>query len=109
MKMGGPGKHGIVSFDKAFHVRTLGSQLAGGIPSLKEWIVNPDRGFAQVPFPDGFRTPDSSFDFFMKFLTEIGVDPQNVCGVILEPYQGGSAAFPPREIHAIAAKLDRRP
>jgi 4-aminobutyrate aminotransferase-like enzyme len=97
VKMGGRGKHVIVSFDKAFHGRTLGSQLAGGIPSLKEWIVNPDRGFAQVPFPDGFRTPDTSFDFFMKSLAESGVDSQNVCGVILETYQGGSASFAPKE------------
>jgi 4-aminobutyrate aminotransferase/(S)-3-amino-2-methylpropionate transaminase len=95
--MGGRGKHVIVSFDKSFHGRTLGAQLAGGIPSLKEWIVSPDRGFAQVPFPDGFRTPDTSFDFFMKSLADIGVEAQNVCGVILETYQGGSAAFAPRE------------
>jgi 4-aminobutyrate aminotransferase-like enzyme len=95
--MGGRAKHVIVSFDKSFHGRTLGAQLAGGIPSLKEWIVSPDRGFAQVPFPDGFRTPDTSFDFFMKSLADIGVDAQNVCGVILETYQGGSAAFAPRE------------
>jgi 4-aminobutyrate aminotransferase/diaminobutyrate-pyruvate transaminase/4-aminobutyrate aminotransferase/(S)-3-amino-2-methylpropionate transaminase len=33
----------------------------------------------------------------MKSLTEAGVDPQNVCGVILETYQGGSGAFAPRE------------
>ncbi len=97
VQVGGRGKHIIVSFEKAFHGRTLGSQLAGGIPSLKEWIVNPDRGFAQVPFPDGFRTPDTSFDFFMKSLAEAGVDSQNVCGVILETYQGGSAAFAPVE------------
>jgi 4-aminobutyrate aminotransferase-like enzyme len=97
VKAGGRGKHVVISFEKAFHGRTLGSQLAGGIPALKEWIVTPDRGFAQVPFPDGFRTPDTSFDFFMKSLAEIGIDSQNVCGVILETYQGGSAAFAPRE------------
>ncbi len=97
VKMGGRGKHVVVSFDKAFHGRTLGSQLAGGIPALKEWIVNPDRGFAQAPFPDGFRTPDVSFDFFLKSLTELGVNAPSVCGVILETYQGGSAAFAPRE------------
>ena len=57
VKAGGRGKHVIVSFDKAFHGRTLGSQQAGGIPALKEWIVNLDPGFVQVPFPDGFRTP----------------------------------------------------
>lgn len=97
VKVGGRAKHVIVSFDKAFHGRTLGSQQVGGIPSLKEWIVNPDPGFVQVPFPDGFRTSDTSFDFFLKSLHECGVDPQNVAGVIMETYQGGSAAFAPVE------------
>lgn len=95
-KVGGRNKHVIVSFDKAFHGRTLGAQQAGGIPSLKEWIINLDPGFIQVPFPDGYRTPDTSFDFFLKSLAEQGVEPQNVAGVILETYQGGSAAFAPK-------------
>jgi 4-aminobutyrate aminotransferase/(S)-3-amino-2-methylpropionate transaminase len=95
LKAGGRSKHVIVSFDKAFHGRTLGSQQAGGIPSLKEWIGNLDPGFVQVEFPDGFRTTDTSFDFFERSLREKGIEPQHVAGVILETYQGGSAAFAP--------------
>ncbi|MGH9658183.1 MAG: aminotransferase class III-fold pyridoxal phosphate-dependent enzyme, partial [Bryobacteraceae bacterium] len=95
LKTGGRSKHVIVSFDKAFHGRTLGSQQAGGIPGLKEWIVNIDPGFVQVPFPDGFRTPDTSFEFFLRCLREQGVEAADVAGVILETYQGGSAAFAP--------------
>jgi 4-aminobutyrate aminotransferase / (S)-3-amino-2-methylpropionate transaminase / 5-aminovalerate transaminase len=97
LKNGGRAKHVIVSYDKAFHGRTLGSQQAGGIPSLKEWIVNIDSGFVQIPFPDGFRTADNSFDVFERSLREHRVEPQNVAGVILETYQGGSAAFAPPE------------
>ncbi len=94
---GGRKKNVIVSFDKAFHGRTLGSQQAGGIPSLKEWIGNLDPGFVQVQFPDGFRTPDTRFDFFLKQLADAGIPPSSVAGVILETYQGGSAAFAPPE------------
>lgn len=97
MKAGGRSKHIVVSFDKAFHGRTLGSQQAGGIPALKDWIVNLDPGFAQVEFPDGFRTTDTSFDFFERSLREKGIEPAQVAGVILETYQGGSAAFAPPE------------
>jgi 4-aminobutyrate aminotransferase/diaminobutyrate-pyruvate transaminase/4-aminobutyrate aminotransferase/(S)-3-amino-2-methylpropionate transaminase len=97
VKVGGRSKHVIVSYEKAFHGRTLGSQQAGGIPALKEWIVNFDPGFVQVPFPDGFRTEDTSFEFFLKTLRERGVEPPNIAGVILETYQGGSAAFAPVE------------
>jgi 4-aminobutyrate aminotransferase/(S)-3-amino-2-methylpropionate transaminase len=95
MKTGGRGKHVIVSYDKAFHGRTLGSQQAGGIPALKDWIVNLDPGFVQVPFPDGFRTTDNSFEAFERALREQHVEPRDVAGVILETYQGGSAAFAP--------------
>jgi 4-aminobutyrate aminotransferase / (S)-3-amino-2-methylpropionate transaminase / 5-aminovalerate transaminase len=95
VKSGGRSKHVIVSYQGAFHGRTLGAQQAGGIPELKQWIVNLDPGFVQVPFPDGFRTRDTSFDSFERSLREQGIEPQNVAGVILETYQGGSAAFAP--------------
>jgi 4-aminobutyrate aminotransferase-like enzyme len=97
VKAGGRSKHVVVSFDHAFHGRTLGAQQAGGIPALKEWIVNLDHGFVQVPFPDGFRYRELSFDGFLRALNERGVAAPNVAGVILETYQGGSAAFAPRD------------
>ena len=95
VRAGGRQKHVIISFDKAFHGRTLGAQQAGGIPALKEWIVNLDPGFVQVPFPDGFRTGDNSFAGFERALNEHKVGPEDVAGVMLETYQGGSAAFAP--------------
>jgi 4-aminobutyrate aminotransferase/diaminobutyrate-pyruvate transaminase/4-aminobutyrate aminotransferase/(S)-3-amino-2-methylpropionate transaminase len=97
MKAGGRKKNVIISYDKAFHGRTLGSQQVGGIPALKEWIGNLDPGFVQIPFPDGFRTTDTSFDGFTRALREHNVEPNTVAGVILETYQGGSAAFAPPE------------
>ena len=97
LRVGGRAKNVIVSYEKAFHGRTLGSQQAGGIPSLKDWIVNFDPGFVQIPFPDGFRTEDTSFAGFERALREHGVEAQNVAGVILETYQGGSGAFAPVE------------
>jgi 4-aminobutyrate aminotransferase / (S)-3-amino-2-methylpropionate transaminase / 5-aminovalerate transaminase len=95
VRSGGRSKNVIVSFDKSFHGRTLGAQQAGGIPALKEWIVNFDCGFIQAPFPDGYYTPDTSFSLFERSLREASIEPQNVAGVILETYQGGSASFAP--------------
>lgn len=97
IQYGGRSKNVIVSFEKSFHGRTLGSQQAGGIPSLKEWIVNLDPGFVQVPFPDGYRTKDNTFEGFLNALKEQNVRPEDVAGVMLETYQGGSAAFAPPE------------
>ncbi len=94
---GGKEKNIIVSFNNAFHGRTLGAQLAGGIPALKEWIVNLDPGFVNVPFPDGYFQEDTSFDVFLNSLKEQGVEPKNIAGVISESYQGAGPFFMPKE------------
>ena len=52
----GEGKRIIVSFDNAFHGRTLGAQLAGGMPGLKKWIVGEGETFVQVPSPTAIKT-----------------------------------------------------
>jgi 4-aminobutyrate aminotransferase-like enzyme len=103
----GEQKIGIVTFHNAFHGRTLGAQLAGGIPALKSWIVNLDKDMVQVPFPDGFRGPDTSFEGFLKALGEQGVAPERVAGVMTETYQGGNASFaPPEYVQQLRAWCD---
>ena len=87
----------IISFEGAFHGRTLGAQMVGGIPSLKEWIVNPDPDIIQVPFPGDPRVKDKSFSLFEKTLEEKGIKPESVCAVISETYQGANAGFMPVE------------
>jgi len=94
---GPPEKIGIVSYHNAFHGRTLGAQMAGGIAALKSWIVNLDKDMVQVPFPDGFRGPDTSFEGFLKALEEQNVTPNRVAGVLTETYQGGNSSFAPPE------------
>lgn len=91
----GPGKRIIVSFQNAFHGRTLGSQLAGGNPAQKRWIVDEGRTFVQVPFPDGYRTEDTSFALFLKSLEAQKIFPEQIAGVITETYQGGGPDFLP--------------
>ena len=97
IKLGGREKSVIVSFDRGFHGRTLGAQMVGGIPGLKEWIVNHDPGLVQVPYPDGFRTEDTRFEVFEETLERLHVAPGNVAGVLLETYQGGGSSFCPKE------------
>jgi 4-aminobutyrate aminotransferase/(S)-3-amino-2-methylpropionate transaminase len=102
--VGGDRKIGIVSFENAFHGRTLGAQMMGGSPALKDWIVNLDPCMWQVPFPDGYWTEDRSFQLFLRSLDAQGVTPDMVAGVITETYQGGGASFaPPRYMQALHA------
>jgi 4-aminobutyrate aminotransferase-like enzyme len=85
----------IVSFTNAFHGRTLGAQMIGGFPAQKEWIGHLDPAIVQVPFPDGFRYVDLTFEGFERELAAAGVEPKNVAGVISETYQGAGASFAP--------------
>jgi len=95
-RVGGREKIGVVSFGGAFHGRTLGAQMIGGLPALKQWIVNLDPDMHQVPFPDGYRVEDTSFDLFLKTLAVAKVPAGRIAGVILETFQGGSACFAPK-------------
>ena len=86
-------KHGkekryIISFKNAFHGRTLGSQLAGGMDKLKTWIVGEGETFIQVPFPDGYKNEDTSFDLCLKSIKDQGVTGEHIVGAITESYQG---------------------
>jgi len=95
-------KHGekkryIVSFKNAFHGRTLGSQLAGGMDKLKAWIIGEGDTFVQVPFPDGYKNEDTSFDLFLKSLEEQGITGDMIAGIITESYQGVGPDFLPVE------------
>ncbi len=94
IKVGGRKKIGIISFERAFHGRTLGAQQIGG--GGKEWIVNLDKDIFQVPFPDGFWNEDISFSSFLKRLKKLGRTPSTIAGVILETYQGHGASFAPK-------------
>jgi 4-aminobutyrate aminotransferase/(S)-3-amino-2-methylpropionate transaminase len=96
-QLGGEEKITLVTFEGAFHGRTLGAQMAGGIPALKQWIVNLDKNIVQAPFPDGFRCPDTRFELFEESLARQGIRPEMVAGVMSETYQGGNASFAPAE------------
>ncbi|MFO1482038.1 MAG: aspartate aminotransferase family protein [Verrucomicrobiaceae bacterium] len=97
IKVGGKSKIGIVGFTRGFHGRTLASQQAGGMAGQKAWIVNEDPAIINAPFPDGYWTEDISFDSFLKAITDRGLKPENIAGVIMESYQGVGPDFAPVE------------
>jgi len=106
----GPEKKYFISFNNAFHGRTMGSQLAGGMPKGKRWIGECDPTFVQVPFPDGYKNPDTSFDLFLSTLKAKGVEPEQIAGVMSESYQGVGPDFLPldyaKKLEAFCRKHD---
>ncbi|MHC4986212.1 MAG: aminotransferase class III-fold pyridoxal phosphate-dependent enzyme, partial [Planctomycetota bacterium] len=57
--------------------------------------VGEGQTFAQVPFPDGYRNSDTSFDSFRRALERQNISPAEIAGVLLESYQGGGPYFMP--------------
>ncbi len=97
IKLGGRKKHIVISFENSFHGRTLGAQQMGGSAPLKEWIVNLDPGFIQVPFPDNVYNNELSFNTFLESLKKQNISYKDVAGVMVETYQGGIVSFAPKE------------
>jgi 4-aminobutyrate aminotransferase/(S)-3-amino-2-methylpropionate transaminase len=64
---------------------------------LKTWIVDEGSTFIQVPFPDGYKNENTSFDLFLKSLKEQGINPAEIAGIITESYQGVGPDFLPVE------------
>jgi 4-aminobutyrate aminotransferase / (S)-3-amino-2-methylpropionate transaminase / 5-aminovalerate transaminase len=93
----GPVRKYFVTFKNAFHGRTLGAQLAGGMDKQKNWIVDEGKTFVQVPFPDGYKNENVSFDLFLKTLHDLEIEPGMVAGVMTESYQGVGPDFLPYE------------
>lgn len=97
LKKYGPTRKYFVSFENSFHGRTMGSQMAGGMDKGKTWIIDEGKTFIQVPFPDGYKTEDTSFDLFLSTLKEKGVKPEEIAGVMTESFQGVGPDFLPDE------------
>jgi len=106
----GPHKKYFVSFKNSFHGRTLGAQLAGGMDKLKTWIVDDGQTFVQVPFPDGYKNEDTSFDLFLNSLKDQKIKPEDIAGVMTETYQGVGPDFLPveyaKKLEAFCRKYD---
>lgn len=97
-------KHGIeknvvVTYNGAFHGRTLGSQMLGGMPSLKTWIKHHDPDIIFADFPNGFTyewanpenpgfNEDKMFQTLLDAIEAAGVKPENIAGILTESYQG---------------------
>ena len=63
----------------------------------KQWIVGEGSTFVQVPFPDGYKNEDTSFDLFLSTLKKLKVKPEQIAGIITESYQGVGPDFLPAE------------
>jgi 4-aminobutyrate aminotransferase-like enzyme len=91
---------GIVAFENNWHGRTLGAQMMSGNLKQKEWVGYSDKDIHHLAFPypwvlDG-ESGNAFFSRHMNKLMETGIDPKtDLCGMILETFQGWGAIFYP--------------
>ena len=102
----------ILCFEGNWHGRTLGAQMMGWSPAQKDWIRHLDPSILHLPFPYPWR-PESQLNPALYFretlkqlLDEHGLDPlQDICGIMMETFQGWGAIFYPSEFVQEVAKF----
>ena len=94
---------GILCIKGNYHGRTMGAQLMNSNESQKEWIGFKDPNIHFLPFPYEWtvagQNPRNFLDESLKILiSENKLNPKDdLCGVMLETFQGWGACFYPIE------------
>ena len=98
----GKKKLGIICLDGNWHGRTLGSQMMSGNMQQKEWIGYHDPYIHHIDFPYPWKIKGiNSLDILNRSIEDLktkGIDIKNdICGFMLETFQGWGAIFYPKE------------
>ena len=101
---------GIIALENNWHGRTMGAQMMSGNINQKKWIGYEDKDIHHLPFPYPWVLDNESGEsFFLKninILIESGIDPKkDLCGMILETFQGWGAIFYPKDYVKAAEKF----
>ena len=100
----------VVCIEGNWHGRTLGAQMMGWNPAQKTWIGYQDPNILHIPFPYpwdsvAMKDPKRFFKDGIEILCEEhGLDPKkDLCGFMLETFQGWGAVFyPPEFVQALS-------
>ena len=103
---------GIIAFENNWHGRTMGAQMMSGNTKQKEWVGFDDKDIHHLSFPYPWTlNQDTGESFFLKNIDALikkGIDPKkDLCGMILETFQGWGAIFYPKDFVKAAEKFCR--
>jgi len=90
-------KNKVISFNNGYHGKTMGSAMVSGKFNAQKWI--PVQTYVKhLPYPDSHTIDNSKMTIFDLFNESFkNLNPEEYAAVILEPYQGWSAEFVPKE------------
>ena len=104
---------GIIAFEGNWHGRTMGAQMMSGNEMQKAWIGKLDEHIHHLPCPYHWdlnkRSGESFFYDSIKILQSKGIDfKSDLCGMILETFQGWGAIFYPKDFVQAAEDFCRK-
>ncbi len=93
-------KLGIICFEGNWHGRTLAAQMMSGNESQKKWVGFKDKNIHHLPFPYPWDVSDLNSEKFLedsilKLKKKINLK-KDICGVMIETFQGWGALFYPK-------------
>ena len=109
----GKRRSGIICIENNWHGRTLGAQMMSSNLSQRAWIGYQDADIHHIPFPypwdlDGLSGEEFLFQGLDKLKTK-GIDlSQDICGFMLEAFQGWGAVFYPKDFVQAIEKICRQ-
>lgn len=106
-------RRGIVCIENNWHGRTLGAQMMSSNLGQRAWIGYQDADIHHIPFPYPWELEGrSGAEFLQQGLEQLaakGIDiTQDVCGFMLETFQGWGAVFYPKDFVQAIETLCRK-
>ncbi len=102
-------KLGIICFDGNWHGRTMAAQMMSGNKKQKEWIGYQDKNIHHIPFPYPWLVKKGDEEkFLMKSINDLKKKvnlKKDICGVMIETFQGWGALFYPKAYIKLLAKI----
>lgn len=109
----GKRRRGIICIENNWHGRTLGAQMLSSNVKQRAWIGYQDEDIYHIPFPYPWALSGQSGEEFLsnglQQLVDSGIDlQQDICGFMLEAFQGWGAVFYPKDFVQGIQKLCHR-
>jgi len=106
-------RRGIITIENNWHGRTLGAQMLSSNINQRDWVGYQDADIHHIPFPYPWSLEgDSGVEFLERGLDQLaskGIDlSQDICGFMLETFQGWGAIFYPKDFVQAIEKICRR-
>ena len=101
---------GIICIENNWHGRTLGAQMMSSNLGQRAWIGYQDADIHHIPFPYPWALNGKSGEAFLAEglakLEASGIDlARDVCGFMLETFQGWGAVFYPKDFVQAISRL----